>query len=199
MEKATWFSGSSVRPFPGACLLVSWLCGRPWPLAFFSGSVCGSGPVVCSWPCCVVWFRPPGLFLEEATTQGTDSRRLTTCRAGFPWWPGVRGDDPRTDLLALQWYWWWLLGTYFGLFRGFFFLRLLLFRSSVQTHRRGLVEEPPRVERVLSVEVVPLSCPFLLVLFRKVTHERRWFPWRLVWAISFVRERCCFPPLMATS
>ena len=37
--KTTWFSGSSVRPFPGACLLVSWLCGRPWPLAFCSGSV----------------------------------------------------------------------------------------------------------------------------------------------------------------
>ena len=54
--KATWFSGSSVRPFPGACLLVSWLCGRPWPLAFRSVSVCWSGLVVCSWPCCVVWF-----------------------------------------------------------------------------------------------------------------------------------------------
>ena len=72
--KATWFSGSSVRPFPGACLLVSWLCGRPWPLAFFSGSVCGSGPVVCSWPCFVVWFRPPGLFQKEATTQGNDPK-----------------------------------------------------------------------------------------------------------------------------
>ena len=24
----------------------------------------------------------------------------TTCRAGSPWWPGMRGDDPRTDLLA---------------------------------------------------------------------------------------------------
>ena len=41
------------------------------------------------------------------------------------------------------------MGTYFGLYRGLFFLRLLLFRSSVQTHRRGLVEEPPRVERAL--------------------------------------------------
>ena len=84
--KATWFSGSSVRPFPGACLLVSWLCGRPWPLAFFSGSVCGSDPVVCSWPCCVVWFRPPGLFLslflKEVTTQGTDPR--TNLQAGIP-------------------------------------------------------------------------------------------------------------------
>ena len=72
--KATWISGSSVRPFPGACFLVSWVCGRPWPLAFCSGSVCGSGPVVCSWPCCVVWFRPPGLFQKEVMTQGTDPK-----------------------------------------------------------------------------------------------------------------------------
>ena len=80
VEKATWFSGSSVRPFPGACLLVSWLCGRPWPLAFFSGSVCGSGPVVCSWPCCVVWFRPPGLFQKEATNRRP---RAPTPKTGF--------------------------------------------------------------------------------------------------------------------
>ena len=72
--KATWISGSSVRPFPGACFLVSCVCGRPWPLAFCSGSVCGSGPVVCSWPCCVVWFRPPGLFQKEVMTQGTDPK-----------------------------------------------------------------------------------------------------------------------------
>ena len=40
--KATWFSGLSVRPFPGPCFLVSWVCGRSWPLAFCSGSVSGS-------------------------------------------------------------------------------------------------------------------------------------------------------------
>ena len=71
------------RKLPGslarlcARFLVSWVCGRPWPLAFWSGSVCGSGPVVCSWFCCAVWFRPPGLFQKEATTQGTQ-------RPGFP-------------------------------------------------------------------------------------------------------------------
>ena len=54
--KATWFSGLFVLPLPGACLLVSWLCGRSWPLAFCSVSVCWSGLVVCSWPYCVVWF-----------------------------------------------------------------------------------------------------------------------------------------------
>ena len=84
--KATWFSGSSLRPLPGACLLVSWLCGQPWPMAFCSGSVCLSSLVVCSWPCCVVWFRPPGLFLsmflKEVTTQGNDPR--THLQAGIP-------------------------------------------------------------------------------------------------------------------
>ena len=103
--KATWFSGSSVRPFPGACLLVSWLCGRPWPLAFFSGSVCGSGPVVCSWSfCCLV--SSSGSVSKRGNDPGQRpkdrgfSDRPTTCRAGSPWWPGVRSDDPRTDLLA---------------------------------------------------------------------------------------------------
>ena len=71
----------------------------------------------------------------------------------------IRADDPRTDLLTgtpfYAWapYVWYamtvVLGTYFGLSRGLFFLRLLLFRSSVQTHRWELVEEPPRVERAL--------------------------------------------------
>ena len=89
--KATSFSGSSVRPFPGACLLLSWVCGRSWLLAFCSGSVCGSGPVVCSWPCCVVWFRPPGLFQKRRRP------RAPTQRPGFP---TLEGDDPRTDLLT---------------------------------------------------------------------------------------------------
>ena len=72
----------------------------------FRFRVCVSGPVVCSFPCCVVWFRPPGLFQKEATTQGAGpktkvfSDRPTTCRVGSPWWPGMRGEDPRTDLLA---------------------------------------------------------------------------------------------------
>ena len=74
-------------------------------------------------------------------------------------------------------------------YRGLLFLRLLLFRSSVQTHWWRLVEEPPRVERALSVEVVRLflvlltllvtGCAIGLQLLPKVTHERRWFPWRL--------------------
>ena len=80
--KATWISGSSVRPFPGACFLVSCVCGRPWPLAFCSGSVCGSGPVVCSWPCCVVWFRPPGLFQK----RGDDPGHRPKDRVFRPWW-----------------------------------------------------------------------------------------------------------------
>ena len=68
--KATWFSGSSVRPFPGACLLVSWVRGRPWPLAIRSGSVCWSGPVVRFSPSCFVWFRPPGLFQKRGDDPG---------------------------------------------------------------------------------------------------------------------------------
>ena len=104
--KATWFAGSSVRPFLGACLLVLWLCGWPWHLAFFSGSVCGSGPVVCSWPYCVVWFRPPGLFLslflKEVTTQGTDPR--TDLQAGIP------------KYVRFTWTWDRLLGIYSYIF-----------------------------------------------------------------------------------
>ena len=177
--KATWFSGSSVRPFPGACPLV---------LAVWVALASGLLFRFCVW----VWSRRVFLALfcclvsssGSVSKRGNDpghrpkdrffSDRPTTCRAGSPWWPGVRGDGPRTDLLAgtpflrtsLQWYWWCLLGTYFGLYRGLVFLRLLLFRSSVQTHRRGLVEEPPRVERALSVEVVR---PFLVVLTLLVT------------------------------
>ena len=73
VEKATWFSGSSVRPFLGACFLVSGMC---WPALWPPVPVlfCGSGPVVCSWPSCVVWFRLPGLFQKEATTQVTDPK-----------------------------------------------------------------------------------------------------------------------------
>ena len=113
--KATWSSGSSLRPLPGACLLVSWLCGLPWPLAFCSGSVCLSGLVVCSWPCCFFWFRPPGLFLsfflKEVTTQGT---------------------DPRTDLQAgilkyVRYTWTWdpLLGIYYYFVSSCFFFSAL--------------------------------------------------------------------------
>ena len=100
--KAAWFSGSSVRPFPGACLGC---VGGPglWP----------SFPVLCVGlvPSCV-----PGLVLLSGSSSGSVSKRgndpghrpkdrvfsdrPTTCRAGSPWWPGVRGDDPRTDLLA---------------------------------------------------------------------------------------------------
>ena len=72
VEKATWFSVLSVFPFPGACFLVSWFCGCSWPLAFCSGSVCGSGRVVWFLPSCVVCFRPPVCFKEEATTQSFD-------------------------------------------------------------------------------------------------------------------------------
>ena len=97
-----------VRPvsLPSACFLVSWVCGRPWPLAFCSGSVCWSGAVVRFWPSCFVWFRPPGLFQKRGEDPGhlpkdrVFSDRQTTCRAGSPWWPGMRGDDPRTDPLA---------------------------------------------------------------------------------------------------
>ena len=120
----------------------------------------------------------------------------------------MRGDDPRTDPLA---------GTPFyvrhdsGIGRGCWVLTLVfivassffvfsIFRSSVQTHRRGLVEEPPRVERALSVEVVRpflvvltllvTGCAVELQLLPRVTHERRWFPWRLAclsWASFFLQ------------
>ena len=131
--KATWFSDSSVRPLPGACLLVSWLCGRPWPLAFCSGSVCLSGLVVCSWPCCVVWFRPPGLFpsvfLKEAKTQGTDPR--TDLQAGIP------------KYVRFTWTWNWLLGIYY-----FFSLSFLPAGFFSALPPRAFdpqpVEEPPR-------------------------------------------------------
>ena len=152
--------------------LVSW-CP---PLAFCSRSVCLSGLVVCSWPYCVVWFR-----LRVCFKRGYDPghrpkdrvfpERPTTCRVGSPWWPGMRGDDPRTDPFgrypflcpALLWYSWWQLSTYFGFF--FVASSFFVFSSSARTHRRGLVEEPPRVERALSVEVVRLSFPLLLQFF----------------------------------
>ena len=70
--KATWFSGLSVRPFPGPCFLVSWVCGRLWPLVFCSGSVSGSRPVVSFWPSWVVFLPLRVCFKKEATTQGTD-------------------------------------------------------------------------------------------------------------------------------
>ena len=107
----TWgkLLGSPARLCARFLARVSWCpgcVGGPWPLAFFSGSVCGSGPVVCSWPCCVVWFRPSGSVSKRGDDPGHRpkdrflSDRPTTCRAGSPWWPGVRGDDSRTDLLA---------------------------------------------------------------------------------------------------
>ena len=101
VEPETW----GKLPGSPACLLVSCVCGRSWPLVFCSGSVSGSRPVVSFWPSWVVCLRPRVCFKKEATTQGTDPRtgfsdRPTTCRAGSPWWPGMRGDDPRTDLLT---------------------------------------------------------------------------------------------------
>ena len=46
------------------------MCGRSWPLAFCSGSVCGSGPVVWFWPFCVVWFRPRVCFKKRGDDPG---------------------------------------------------------------------------------------------------------------------------------
>ena len=73
--------------------------------------------------------------------------RPTTCRVGSPWWPGMRGDDPRTDLLA---------GTPFStyiitavLVVAPVYLLWSFFPHVCSTHRRGLVEEPPRVEGAL--------------------------------------------------
>ena len=96
---------------------------------------------------------------------------------------------------ALQWYWSWLLDTYFGLYRA-----SSSFVSSscarLLNPPAGLVEEPPRVERALRGACVS----FLLQLFRKVTHERRRFPWRLESAISFVCKRCFTPsPFLPSS
>ena len=96
--KATW-------PFD-SFFLGSWLCVRSWPLAFFSGSVCLSGLVLCSWPCCVVWLRPPVFFFTKRRRPRAPSQRPgfsdrpTTCRVDSPWWPGMRSDDPRTDLFG---------------------------------------------------------------------------------------------------
>ena len=193
--KATWFSGLSVRPLPGACVLVSWLCGRPWPLAFCSGSVCLSGLVVCSWPCCVVWFRLRVSFKKRLRPRAPTQRpgffpdRPTTCRAGSPWWPGVRGDDPRTDLLAGTPFY---VRHYSGIGGGCWVLTLVflvassffVFSSSARLFR-------PTGGGGGRSSTCRAGCssflPFLLLLFRKVTHERRRFPWRLVWAISFVQ------------
>ena len=141
----TWgkLPGSLARLCARFLALVSWsscLCGRPWPLAFYSGSVCLSGLVVCSWPCCVVWIRSPGLFLsvslKEVTTQGT---------------------DPRTDLLAgipkyvrFTWPWDRLLGNCYYLFP---IVSSCVFSPpsllALFDHRPGPVEEPPRAERAL--------------------------------------------------
>ena len=175
--------------------LVSWCPGCVGAPGLCSASVCLSGLVVCSWPCCVVWFRLRVCFKRGYDPGHRPKDRVfpdrpTTCRAGSPWWPGMRGDDPRTDLLAGTPFY---VQPYCGIHGGNWVLTLVffvassffVFSSSARTHRRGLVEEPPRVERALSVEVVRLSFPLLLQFFRKVTHERRWFPWTLVSPISF--------------
>ena len=85
VEKAT---------FPGACFLVSWVCGRPWPLAICSGSVCGSGPVVCS-------SLLRCLVSSSVCFKKVRRPRAPTQRPGFPTMVvEMRGDDPRTDLLT---------------------------------------------------------------------------------------------------
>ena len=84
-------------------------------------------------------------FKKEAMTRGTDPKTgffLTDRPREERALRGGRSEERRPEdrsfgrypflRTSLQWYWWWLLGTYFGLFPGFFFLRLLLFRSSVQ-------------------------------------------------------------------
>ena len=91
---------ASWRLFPG--VLGAWA----WPLAFCSGFCL----LVRSRRVLLALLRrlvpSPGLFQKEATTQGTDQKtgffsdQPTTCSAGSPWWPGMRGDDPRTDPLA---------------------------------------------------------------------------------------------------
>ena len=92
--KATWFSGSSVRPFPGACLLVSWLCGRPWP----------SVPVLCVGlvPSCAPGLVALSGFVLRVSTQGTDPR--TDLQAGIP------------KYVRFTWTWDWLLGIYSYIF-----------------------------------------------------------------------------------
>ena len=96
VEPETW----GKLPGSPACLLVSCVCLWSSVPVLFLGLVpsCRSGLLgrLSSSRVC---------FKKEATTQGTDPRtgfsdRPTTCRAGSPWWPGMRGDDPRTDLLT---------------------------------------------------------------------------------------------------
>ena len=118
----------------------------------------------------------------------------------------MRGDDPRTDLLAgtnsnVRHYsgiggGCWVLTLVFIVASSFFVFSSFdrLFKPTGGGWWKNL-----HVQSGLSVEVVRLSYPFLLQLFRKVTHERRWFPWRLEWALSFGRKRCCDPPLVSTS
>ena len=96
------------------------MCGRSWPLAICCGSVCGCGPVVCTWPSCVVCFRPAGLFQKRGDDPGHRPkdrffRPTDRPRAERALGSGMRGDDPRTDPLSgtplrFTWPWDWLLG-----------------------------------------------------------------------------------------
>ena len=168
----------------GESYLVSWVCGRPWLLAFFSGSVCvWSRRVLLALLRCLV--SSSGFFFFSK--RGDDPGHRPKDR--FFFWPtdhvqsglsvvagneGRRPEDRSFGLYpflrtALQWYWWWLLGTYFGLYRGLFFLRLLLFRSSVPTHWRELVEGTSTC-RAGSLRV---SCFVFRILF-SYSYSGRW-------------------------
>ena len=101
--KATWFSGSSVRPFPGAGVLAVW-AALASGLLFRFRVWAWSRRVLLALLCCLV--SSSGSVSRRGDDPGHRpkdrffSDRPTTRRASSPWWPGVRGDDPRTDPVA---------------------------------------------------------------------------------------------------
>ena len=142
--------------FPGACFLVPRMRGLGlWHSVpvLFVGLVpsCGSGPPASS------GFVLRVCFQKEATTQGTDpktgffSDRPTTCKAGSPWWSGMRSDDPRIDLLAGTPFFTYCMTVALVVAAGYILWSLSwpLLSSSSKPTGGGLVEEPPRVERAL--------------------------------------------------
>ena len=98
---------------PAVCAPVSWRVS-PGVLAVWAALASGLLFRFCVWVwshrvflalfCCLV--SSSGSVSKRGNDPGQRpkdrffSDRPTTCRAGSPWWPGVRGDDPRTDVLA---------------------------------------------------------------------------------------------------
>ena len=190
-----------VRPFPGACFLVSCVCvGGPglWP----------SVPVLCVglFPSCAPGLVALSGFVLRACFKKRRRPRAPTQRPGFSDLGGRRPEDRsfyrysllrRMGSIRLVRYdsgiGRGVLGGHFGLF--LFFLSstfpLMSCHSDVAASLVPSVEAAavfPPTHRHLEghFQVFPNTGSSMgLQLLPKMTRERRWFPWRLVWALSF--------------